>query len=102
MTCAPRIASTRMVSRPSPELQPVTSAVFPTRSMPAVTSSAVLSLTERGAVWSRPPRHRGPVVQSHQRRIRSGVPIIDCGGGASTKNCAPGNSIFHSCPQLLQ
>ena len=30
-----------MVSKPMPELQPVTSAVLPLRSMPAVTSSAV-------------------------------------------------------------
>ena len=42
-TCAPRSASTRAVSRPRPEVPPVTSAVRPARSRPAVTSSAVLS-----------------------------------------------------------
>src|SRR5277367_4746685 len=41
MTSAPRNESTRIVSRPRPELQPVTTAVLPRRSMPAVTSSAV-------------------------------------------------------------
>src|SRR5262245_37671327 len=41
ITCAPRSASTRIVSRPMPELQPVTTMVLPLMSMPAVTSSAV-------------------------------------------------------------
>ena len=41
ITCAPRSASTRMVSSPMPELHPVTTMVLLERSMPAVTSSAV-------------------------------------------------------------
>ena len=40
-TRAPRSASTRTVSRPRPELHPVTSIVCPRRSIPFVTSSAV-------------------------------------------------------------
>ena len=51
ITCAPRNASTRIVSRPIPELQPVTTMVLPVRSMPAVTCSAVASAANelRGA-----------------------------------------------------
>ena len=41
ITCAPLSANTRMVSSPKPELQPVTMAVFPVKSNPSVTSSAV-------------------------------------------------------------
>ena len=41
ITCAPRNASTRIVSRPIPELQPVTGMVLPRRSRPAVACSAV-------------------------------------------------------------
>jgi hypothetical protein len=44
---APRSASTRIVSKPMPELQPVITAVLPLRSKPAVTSSAVEVLHER-------------------------------------------------------
>ena len=42
ITRAPRSASARTVSSPSPELQPVTSIVLPPRSHPAVASSAVV------------------------------------------------------------
>ena len=41
MTRAPRLVRTRRVSRPSPELQPVTTMVLPAREIPSVTSSAV-------------------------------------------------------------
>jgi hypothetical protein len=41
MTLAPRIASTRIVSNPIPDVHPVTSATLPLRSIPSVTSSAV-------------------------------------------------------------
>ena len=41
-TRAPRSANARIVWRPSPELQPVTSIVLPVRSHPAVASSAVV------------------------------------------------------------
>ncbi len=43
MTHAPRIASTRIVSKPMPDVHPVTTAILPDRSMPSVTCSAVES-----------------------------------------------------------
>ena len=49
ITCAPRSASTRIVSRPIPELHPVTTTVLPLMSMPAVTSSAVASAAKLAA-----------------------------------------------------
>ena len=41
-TRAPRSASTRIVSSPNPELQPVTSIVRPASEIPSVTCSAVV------------------------------------------------------------
>ncbi len=43
ITRAPRNASARIVSKPRPELHPVTSIVLPVRSHPAVASSAVVA-----------------------------------------------------------
>ncbi|SDJ06482.1 hypothetical protein SAMN05421869_108314 [Nonomuraea jiangxiensis] len=42
-TRAPARRRTRVVSRPMPEWPPVTTAVLPVRSMPSMTSSAVLA-----------------------------------------------------------
>jgi hypothetical protein len=41
ITCAPRSASTRIASKPRPELQPVMRMVLPASGRPVVTSSAV-------------------------------------------------------------
>ena len=70
-TRAPRSASARIVSRPSPELQPVTSTVLPPRSHPAVASSAVVPYPSPFG----PLPFSAPTIDmrrqiSHQKKVR--------------------------------
>jgi hypothetical protein len=67
ITCTPRAARTRAVSRPSPLDPPVTSATFPPRSMPSAASLAVVWAPNR--VASRMivlPSHPGAAPPAHE------------------------------------